>query len=395
LNQVDPRNILASNRAIPIAPAPQYSEGFLEGTSSSANMIFSGPVPYPGDGGGFYARQGPGNASPANPLMVWECVFDKKQLPLHNLPNPPTSWFWNIRVGDKIQINNSGLWYTVIGPMVIPPQGVVINGQVETNPEMFVNVGLPGTQSPLQWMINGILTHPDFLFLVNGEDDNKNGWVDEGWDGVDNNANGQVDELAEWETEQWQGALGNTVFAGNTPYTIQRRPAPVPNAREIALPSNVVVDLTTWNYPPTSFRPPSSPSLERSRLPVNRFTGYVDIIVNPDGTVVPTTIYSSAASLQMGGAFLHFWLSERSDLAAPDPTKTMPPYLPLPKGLATGYLAGNAEIDGEYRLITLFTRTGGLLVNDNVPFDAANVGTAAYNPSLQFLGAQQGITGGQ
>ena len=23
------------------------------------------------------------------------------------VPNPPTSWFWNIRVGDKIQINNS------------------------------------------------------------------------------------------------------------------------------------------------------------------------------------------------------------------------------------------------------------------------------------------------
>ena len=31
----------------------------------------------------------------------------------------PTSWFWNIRVGDKLQINGSGLWYTVVGPMVV------------------------------------------------------------------------------------------------------------------------------------------------------------------------------------------------------------------------------------------------------------------------------------
>ena len=34
-------------------------------------------------------------------------------------------------------------------------------------------------------------------------DDNGNGWIDEGWDGVDNNGDGQVDELAEWESELW------------------------------------------------------------------------------------------------------------------------------------------------------------------------------------------------
>ena len=37
--------------------------------------------------------------------------------------NNPTSWYWNIRVGDKLQINGSGLWYTVVGPMVVTPQG--------------------------------------------------------------------------------------------------------------------------------------------------------------------------------------------------------------------------------------------------------------------------------
>ena len=54
--------------------------------------------------------------------------------------NSPTSWFWNIRVGDKLQINGSGLWYTVVGPMVVTPRAT-INGIIES--ELFVNVG-PG-----------------------------------------------------------------------------------------------------------------------------------------------------------------------------------------------------------------------------------------------------------
>ena len=40
-----------------------------------------------------------------------ECIL------FRDSPNSPTSWFWNIRVGDKIQINNAGPWYTVVGPM--------------------------------------------------------------------------------------------------------------------------------------------------------------------------------------------------------------------------------------------------------------------------------------
>ena len=55
----------------------------------------------------------------------------------HNLFNSPTSWYWNIRIGDKIQLNNTGIWYTIVGPMNI------------YNPELFVNVGDPGTTPPL------------------------------------------------------------------------------------------------------------------------------------------------------------------------------------------------------------------------------------------------------
>ena len=56
------------------------------------------------------------------------------------IPNSPTSWFWNIRVGDKLQINNAGPWYTVVGPMT--------QTAATGNSELFVNVGPPGTQSP-------------------------------------------------------------------------------------------------------------------------------------------------------------------------------------------------------------------------------------------------------
>ena len=178
---------------------------------------------------------------------------------------------------------------------------------------------------------------------MNGVDDNANGWTDEGWDGVDNNGNGQVDELAEWESEMWTGP-SLTQNVNNVPYVIQRRPAPGPNAREVALPTQVVVDLTTWNS-----------TRERSRLPVNFYTGYVDILVNPDGSVVPTTVYSTPASFGLASAFLHFWLAERSDLAAPSSSATAAPLLPLPQGLAPTLFNG-LELKGEYRLVTLFAR---------------------------------------
>jgi hypothetical protein len=56
----------------------------------------------------------------------------------------------------------------------------------------------------------------------------------------------------------------------------------------------VVIDLTTWGS-----------TLERSRLPAgafNPFTGYVDILINPDGTVVSTTLYSSPSTFGMSAA---------------------------------------------------------------------------------------------
>ncbi len=137
--QIDPTQPFAANRIIPIESAPEYSEGTLSivipDPLSNTSNAYSLSIPYPQqNGGGFYPSgafnsASGSNASTGNVLMVKEVVA------ANNTPNEPTSWFWNIRVGDKLQINGSGLWYTVVGPMVVTPQ--------QGNSELFVNVGPP------------------------------------------------------------------------------------------------------------------------------------------------------------------------------------------------------------------------------------------------------------
>ena len=120
----------------------------------------------------------------------------------------------------------------------------------------------------------------------------------------------------------------------NIPYTITRRPVVSPGSRETPLPSNVVVDLTTWN--PSVFG--TGFVSERSRLPVDPTTGYVDILLNPNGTVVPTTEYSSPSSFGMNSAFYHFWLAERGDLFDPVANPSVPYLLPMVPGPGSAYL---------------------------------------------------------
>ncbi len=326
---LDPSLPLACNRIIPLAPAPDYSEGLLS-ILLPGNLNFSGgttpylnyPVANQNGTTGIYPYAG-------GVLTVFEQVVATNS---PYLPNAPTSWFWNIRIGDKIQINQAGPFYTVVGPLAV----TAANG----NPELFVNIGPPGTGSPMvdAYTIPGnptakppippvtVTTNPEFLFLTNGQDDNKNGWVDEGWDGVNNNGNVDIngnpliDELFEWEPESWHGAIVSELNASpngrisSQQYVIQRRPAPTINAREVLLPTNVVVDLSTWGYLSST-----NPSLERSRLPVNPFTGYVDIMVNPRSDVVLSTLYSTPSAAGLGSSFLHFWVAERGDIYAPGP----------------------------------------------------------------------------
>jgi prepilin-type N-terminal cleavage/methylation domain-containing protein len=172
--QVDPNALapLVVSRMIPIRPAPDYSEGSLSIYAPSSYGATIRTV----------------NGAQGVPCLVVEQAV----LSDAGAPNPPTSWFWNVRIGEQIQINHAGPWYTIVGPMVVQ------------NPELFVNIGNPGTALPT---LNGG-SPCEYLLLVNGRDDNHNGWTDEGFDGVDNNADGVIDDAAEWEIETWLGALG-------------------------------------------------------------------------------------------------------------------------------------------------------------------------------------------
>ena len=175
--QIDPSQPLVYNRIVPIGPAPAYSEG---GVSTYPDAV--------GGSSNYSAAFRTVNGQAGVPCLVIEAaVVDSA-----GFPTPPTNWFWNIRVGDKITIGPSGgKQYTVVGPMAVTP--------AQGNSEMFVNIGPPGTALPT---LNG--PQPcEYLLLVNGRDDNKDGWVDSGFDGVDNNGNLIIDELAEWELEAW------------------------------------------------------------------------------------------------------------------------------------------------------------------------------------------------
>jgi prepilin-type N-terminal cleavage/methylation domain-containing protein len=420
--QIDRTQPLAANRIIPIEAAPEYSEGLLSVVVPNANdpnsNAYSLSVPYPQASGGLFYPSGVNSVNSGLAGRIGNVLMVKEQVVFNPgggaQLNSPTSWYWNIRVGDKLQINGAGLWYTVVGPMVVPPQGATINGVFSSNSEQFVNVGPPGSQSPLQDLQAGVTVHPEFLFLVNGLDDNNNGWIDEGFDGVDNNLTFEIvnnslqviDEIAEWEAETWPATVVNLA---NKQYTIQRRPTPVANAREISLPTNVVIDMTMLlgSLPPT----PEGSTLnqawsfaERSQFPngvIDPHTGYVDILLYPNGTVVPTTIYSSPSSFGMSGAFFHFWLAERSDVAAPSQIATQAPYLPVgtikQQLISTTNPYTGPSLQGEYRIVSLFTRTGQVTSNDNVLFDnpANPANGSTYNPGYPFLATEQGARGGR
>lgn len=410
----DPTQILAYDRLIPLESAPSYNEG-------NCTPITPGTVAYLGAAGVPVGNYPPGGApldANGNPLCL--VLVESAVNPTTGAPNPPTSWFWNIRVGDKVQLNSAGPWYTVIGPTFVAPGNP--DPQYQGNSEGFVNVGPPGASPSLT--VPTVGGRPvEYLLLVNGVDDNKNGFPDEGYDGIDNNSNGKKDlaDPLEWvpnllfdpsiqphggylifgETEAWLGSVASHTQV-NLPYTVRRRPVPSQNAREVALPSSMVIDATTWGS-----------SRERSRLPVDPNTGFVDIVVNPDGTVVPTTVYSAPSSSGMGSAWLHFWLAERQDVTAPHedangnilPWVAGVPYtLPIADPGSDAALLPGPYLKGERLLVSLSLRSGLTVLSRNPPA-LLDMGTSqqpgiGYNAqrgtwgaSYPFIQAEQGGQG--
>ncbi|SIO11731.1 prepilin-type N-terminal cleavage/methylation domain-containing protein [Singulisphaera sp. GP187] len=351
---------LCYNRMIPIEPAGDFSQGMVSIGPQLQNAISQTGFPpayaFPDQAniaGGTYLF--PNSPTPPYVLMIEESPFAGGFVTPLGQPNSPTNWYWTIRVGDKIKIGGSGRAYTIVGPCTINPWASAASG-FQGNPELFVNVGPPGTTTPLErtyytptvgppaGFAIATKARPEFLFLVNGEDDDKDGYVDEGFDGQNNNKisppnkpvgtidgrlptdNLFTDEPFEWEPEAWSGSLAANILIDapaiastnspsvdwvtskfqqgthDVPYIIQRRPVPSSGAREIVLPAGMVIDATTWNT-----------TQERSRIPIEPGSLYCDVMVDTSGHYIPTTQYSAPTSADPL-PFLHFWLTDRNDV---------------------------------------------------------------------------------
>lgn len=433
--------ILAYNRWVPIEPGPDYSNGqvvvwplltALEWANNN-NLPVPPQIAYPGGSGAVYPylsqafrSQFYGGFQPQGEvLLVEQAPFVGNNAGNNVVPpvlNNPTSWFWNIRVGDTIQIGDQGRKYTIIGPCTISPFSPV-GSATYGNPEMFVNDGPPGN-TPLFGRFytdnfgnqNPNAPFPvEYLLVVNGQDDDSDGFIDNGWDGFDNNYTGTFDEavtqyngnpVTEWtEVEQWlgaergrvgafsyTGALLNSTTGLPAPanYTINRRPVVSPGARETSLPANVVIDATSWNS-----------TAERSRLPIDRNSRFVDILLNPNGQTVLQTTYSNPTSVGENATFYHFWLSERADVheftdvwginngtnpPTPNPNPNAPAsifHLPIPASFTGGLnTPPTLFLTGERMLVTLFGRTGQITTNSVEFFNANDVNQPFYDSQL-------------
>ena len=335
--------VLAANRMIDIEPAADYTSGLISVTA----------LDIPQQANGYAISVSESLTTPVGTV---------------NIPNEPTTWFWNIRQGDKIRFDDSGRYYTVAGPIRVGAyvgSTLALNGTY--NSERYVNYGPPGTVQSLVPTTNaaGFYQYgsanntpfnpahpPERLYLVNGQDDDGDGWVDEGFDGLDNDGDGIIDpgyngiddngdgvvddpaELAfngggEFEPEAFIGSQ-YTAGLSNQKYTIFRRPVVAEGAREVALPEGVVIDMTSWNsfgarlYANGTALAAGLPSPlpERSRLPVDPYTLAVDVLISPSGQVVIPGAGGGSVS-GVGNSptsnlpFFHFWIAEREDVHPP------------------------------------------------------------------------------
>ena len=323
--------VLAYSSWVPITLGPAYAEGYVSvqvatATSSTPGTIF-----------------GPPNQA-GNPL-----------------PLPPTTWYWNVRLGEKIRINNEGPYYTIVGP------------KGTTNPERFVNDGMPQGTAPT----GGPGGNAEVLYLADGQDNNGNGFVDELYDNVDNDGVNGIDDSGEFEAETVSNlAVSNATTTIYYPYQIIRRPAVTPRTRVTSLPASVVIDATTLFG-----------TQERSRVPVDSTNlQYFDIIFAPNGQVLPNLPFAGTSTLPRV-PFYHFWLTERVGVVDPSATASAFPYLPMPP-TTTGYTG--TPLRGERRLVSINTRSGFITVKkiEDVNFSTSNVG-------LPFQDAQNGLRDSQ
>lgn len=341
---------------------------------------------------------------------VWESKFSQFVTPAIGVPRAPTSWYWNIRQGDKIRLKNSGRSWTIVGPVLLGPNATANAGntllsaadKVLVNTERYINWGSSASFQSYPVASYTPMPPKEFLIVLDGIDNDGDGYVDEafdgvdndgdgfvdpGFDGIDNDGNGYVDDPlemlwsaggiyngGEYETEEQLPLLG-VIDTNAQDYTIERRPVPAPGAREVPLPAGVVIDLTTYN--------PATPGLaERSRLPVDPLTGFVDVMVAPNGQVVQP-IAGRTKGVAADLPFYHFWITDTEDVIEPDSTSY--PRLPLPQ-TALGYTPSSPErvLKGNRRLLSLNTRTGQINRTTLETFDVTGL-SAPPNPDTREL----------
>ncbi|QDV35901.1 type II secretion system protein [Tautonia plasticadhaerens] len=443
LNDTTGTGIIASNRMVPLEVLPNYAEGevipgFLVSQVAVVNPNATIQV-----------------ARPVLMARMREEELASVALGLGAIPAPPTAWHYNIRQGDAVRLANSSIEYRVAGPM----WSFQDTGGNIVNPERFVNRDAPlapgasGTPGTNQYVFNpsstGISNFAgrEFLYVVNGRDDpppvnyaSSNGYIDEAFDGVDNNGDGVIDPgfngidddgdswvdeadelfwnadagaplnpagptsspgsnllLVEYEldsfvgqssynttptvTFSFQGADTFFLHGGTgtpTSYSITRRPFVSSGAREVGLTGAAVIDLTTaaWGVSPVA---PGAP--ERSRVPIDPATGYVDLLFYPDGRVVPATPYQLNRVGQF--SFYHLWIAERDNLFEPDLiNRTAYPYLPVPREASPAVTT--RVLEGERRMVTISAKTGNASVSPIAEFST----TAVAYPGFGAVPAQ-------
>ena len=112
-----------------------------------------------------------------------------------------------------------------------------------------------------------------------------------------------------------------------------------------------MIDLTTTGL-----------TQERSRLPVNPWTGSVDLLVNPDGTPWVDLPYGVPTSLGMGAAFYHFWIADRDQVVdMPNPAAANRLPVAMPAGRQP------PDCDARQERATVRARAGDIVVRPDQP----------------------------
>ncbi len=255
-----PANPDSLDQIVPLITPPTYSEG----------LISTDPAPFIVQ----IVNGHPLNVRIPGPLTIEQSLVTWIQSGSDWVaqPNSPTSWAWNVRLGDRISWRDRQ--YTVCGPITTANNDLFVNGntvsRTYTAPDGVTQAG-PFTV--------------EFLLVTDGLDDDQNGFVDDGWDGVDNNNNGLIDDPAEWEIEVWTGPA-----VSNGPYLLTRRPVPGKPEATVGLSVGV--------------------SLSASTLLVNPLSGMVDLMIRPDGTVDLSGPYAAPSAIGLAQAKSVFVLQD-------------------------------------------------------------------------------------